>query len=150
MHLRREILIRNFNKRERILLELIHELTVDIKRDTVKFAPGAMTAVGLHRNHIYLTFTRLLQSRVVLKDGSGYRINPTVAEWQVEFLPEYQEKGLKKLFYQQYRTEPANCHQNSGSENHQNSGIECHQNGSISVKEKESSKEKKKNIIIII
>lgn len=50
MHLRREILIRNFNKRELIVLELIHELTVDMKRESVELYPSEFAVVGIDKS----------------------------------------------------------------------------------------------------
>lgn len=89
MHLRREILIRDFNKRERVVLELIHQLTVDMKRESVRLLPCDFRVFGIHKANVKPVISNLLATRVILQIESGYRFNPTLSEWQVAFVPGY-------------------------------------------------------------
>jgi hypothetical protein len=138
MHLRREILIRNFNKRERIVLELIHQLTVDMRKETVNFVPAEFAGVGIHRNHLYPVFDNLLKAKVLLKTDAGYQINPQVPEWQIKPAPGYREKALRRLFAIHYR--------NGSTANHQSGSNPSNQISSNSRNRFGGNKEEEKKI----
>jgi hypothetical protein len=134
MHLRREILIRDFNKRERIILELICQMTIDMKRETANFVPAESAAIGIHRNHLYPVFDNLLKAKVLLKKDDGFQINSQIADWEIK-VPEGREQEINRLFYN---------HQNGGNLNNRISSSPCNRKGGDLVKEKESTKEKEK------
>ncbi|MDI6784953.1 MAG: replication protein, partial [bacterium] len=99
MHLRREILIRDFNKRERIVLELIHQLTVDMKRESVELLPSEFTVVGIDKSKIQSVLTELVKNQVLLIQEHQFRINQTVADWQVPVGEGYNKKKFYQLVY---------------------------------------------------
>jgi hypothetical protein len=99
MHLRREILIRDFNKRELIVLELIHELTVDMKRESVELYPSEFAVVGIDKSKIQSVLTNLVKNQVLVIEGHQFRINQTVTDWQVEVGKGYTKKKFYQLVY---------------------------------------------------
>jgi hypothetical protein len=99
MHLRREILIRDFNKRELIVLEFIHELTVDMKRESVELYPSEFAVVGIDKSKIQSVLKDLVENKVLLIEGHQYRINQTVTDWKPKVVKGYAKKKFYQLVY---------------------------------------------------
>ena len=93
---RQPILVRDFTDRERRVLELFHQLTVDMGRESFAIQPSQFHVIGISPSHIQEVLMGLQNKNVLLCRECRYRINPDTREWTVSFYPGYDEEFFKR------------------------------------------------------
>lgn len=92
------IILRDFSKRQRKIIDLILRLSWGCGKDTATIAHQKdFCCVGIAESHISNELNWLLTAKVIMANGTTYAINDHPEQWQVSRVKPYEPEKLTKL-----------------------------------------------------